>query len=159
LLEDYEIREIVLKGKDINLDLISLDYLDFNQNNIDDNDSSLIYTMNLLNTRFLFMGDLSTKGEFQLQYDYPYLKTDILKIGHHGSKTSTSDEFIKQVQARVGLISVGTNVYGHPNFEVLNRLSDYFIVTLDSKTQGDIQILLTPILRIIKDSKLSIYLF
>lgn len=159
LKNDFVIKEIILKGKDVNLDLIKLDYLDFKHTINDDNDSSLIYTMNLLNTRFLFMGDLSTKGEFQLLYDYPYLKTDILKIGHHGSKTSTSDELLKQVQPRIGLISVGTNVYGHPNYEALKRLNDYFITILDTKTNGDIQIILTPLLRFIIDSQLNITIY
>jgi competence protein ComEC len=78
---------------------------------------------------------------------YPYLEADILKIGHHGSKTSTSDALIKRVQPRIGLISVGTNVYGHPNYEILERLNDYFILVLDTKTNGDVKIMLSPYLR------------
>jgi competence protein ComEC len=159
LSEDYEIREILLKGKDINLDLISLDYLDFNQTNNDDNDSSLIYTMNLLNTRFLFMGDLSVQGEYELLNDYPYLEADILKIGHHGSKTSTSDELLQRVKPKIGLISVGINLYGHPNALIIQKLDDYFIKSLSSMYEGDIRIILSSFLNIIINSKRDYYFY
>jgi competence protein ComEC len=157
LSKDYEIKDIVLKGKDINLDSLYLDYLEFKQTYYDDNDSSLIYSMNLINTRFLFMGDLSVKGEYQLIQNYPHLKTDILKIGHHGSKSSTSDELLELIQPRIGLISVGTNYYGHPSALIMQKLSDYHIKSLSSMHEGDIRIILFSFFDIIISSKNDYY--
>jgi competence protein ComEC len=159
LSKDFRIHEIVFKGKDIILDKLYLDNLDFNQSFDNDNDSSLIYSMNLMHTKFLFMGDLSIHAELELINKYPYLEADILKIGHHGSKTSTSDALIKRVQPRIGLISVGTNVYGHPNYEILERLNDYFILVLDTKTNGDVKIMLSPYLHFILNSRSKLSIF
>ena len=91
---------------------------------------SLIYHLIIYSKQFLFMGDLSINGERKLIQNYPHLKADILKVGHHGSNTSTSDDFLKQIQCQIALIGVGKNNYGHPSTEVLDRLNDYYIEVL-----------------------------
>lgn len=159
LQKEYSVNEIVLKGKDINDNIIQLDYLDFNQASEDDNDMSLVYQLTIYSKQFLFMGDLSVSGERKLIQHYPYLKADILKVGHHGSDTSTSDDFLKQIQSQIALIGVGKNNYGHPSAEVLERLNDYFIEVFDTYSKGDIKIILLPMMNIIFDSNNHFYLF
>lgn len=159
LMKDYSIYERILKGKDIETNSFRLDYLDFNQNFDNDNDQSLIYYTNIYHKSFLFMGDLSTEGERKLIQHYPYLRTDFLKIGHHGSNTSTSDDFLKQIQARIALIGVGKNSYGHPSLDVLNRLNDYAIETFDTQIQGDIRIIVLPFISLIINSQNELYLY
>ncbi len=159
LMKDYLVNECVMKGKDIQTNTLFLDYLDFNQSFNNDNDQSLIYYTNIYHKTFLFMGDLSTGGERKLIQQYPYLRTDFLKIGHHGSNTSTSDDFLKQIQARIALIGVGKNSYGHPSEDVLNRLNDYAIETFDTQLHGDIRIIVLPFISLILNSQNDVYIF
>ncbi|KHF31263.1 ComEC family competence protein [Anoxybacillus sp. BCO1] len=59
---------------------------------------------------------------------YRSLPVDILKVGHHGSNTSTSEPFLRHIRPKVALISVGRrNRYGHPHREVIDRLRDYHV--------------------------------
>lgn len=157
--EIYRVEDIVLKGKDIHLKYVYLEYLDFNQSADNDNDCSLIYRLNLYSKNFLFMGDLSMDGEKKLIQHYPNLKADLIKIGHHGSNTSTSDDFLKQVQAQIALIGVGKNNYGHPSKNVTNRLNDYFYSIFDTFNKGDIKILALPFVYLIMDSNHQLYIF
>ena len=61
-----------------------------------------------------------------------YLKSDVLKVGHHGSTTSTSNQFLRAVNPAVAVISVGRdNSYGHPHREILERLSDLKLYRTD----------------------------
>lgn len=159
LEKKYTVNEIVLKGKDIDNRNIQLDYLDFTLESEDDNDMSLIYHLIIYSKQFLFMGDLSVNGERKLIQHYPYLQADILKVGHHGSSTSTSDDFLKQIQCQIALIGVGKNNYGHPSSEILNRLNDYYIEIFDTYSKGDIKIILLPMINVIFDSNNHIYLF
>ena len=78
------------------------------------------------------MGDASvtTEKEILNQYDLPTI--DVLKVGHHGSKTSSSKEFIEEISPTYSIISVGeNNKYGHPNKEVLEHLKDSEIYRTD----------------------------
>ena len=159
LEEKYSVNEIVLKGKDINNNSIRLDYLGFNHDSEDDNDMSLIYHLIIYSKQFLFMGDLSINGERKLIQNYPHLKADILKVGHHGSNTSTSDDFLKQIQCQIALIGVGKNNYGHPSTEVLDRLNDYYIEVFDTYSKGDIKIIVLPMISFIFDSNNHFYLY
>mgnify|MGYP003294800935 CR=1 FL=1 len=90
----------------------------------DDNDKSLVLSMNFMKKKWLFMGDASTNVEKEIISAYDSIDCDILKIGHHGSKTSTCNEFIKATSPKEAIISVGaSNYYGHPNKEVLEILT------------------------------------
>ncbi|MCQ3035265.1 MAG: ComEC/Rec2 family competence protein, partial [Bacilli bacterium] len=90
---------------------------------MDDNDSSLVLTLNFMNRKWLFTGDASTTVEKFLIDKNIDIDCDVLKVGHHGSKTSTCDEFLKATTPDIAIISVGANnYYGHPNDEVINRL-------------------------------------
>ena len=70
----------------------------------------------------MFMGDASITTENEIIDKYNLADIDVLKVGHHGSKTSSSKEFINEINPKYSIISVGkNNRYGHPNKEVLNN--------------------------------------
>lgn len=73
------------------------------------------------------MGDATSSVENSRSWE----KVDVLKVGHHGSNSSTSQNFISQIQPTYSIISVGTNNYGHPTEAVLNILSDSKIYRTD----------------------------
>ena len=80
----------------------------------------------------MFMGDASVTTEKEILDKYNVPDIDVLKVGHHGSKTSSSKEFINEINPKYSIISVGkNNRYGHPNKEVLNNLSDSKIYRTD----------------------------
>lgn len=87
------------------------------------NDQSIVIYSEIGGLRWLFTGDLEEDGEKKLLARYPSLKVDVLKVGHHGSKTSTSEPFLEAYKPRVALISAGeNNRFGHPHNEVVERL-------------------------------------
>jgi competence protein ComEC len=91
--------------------------------NMNRNDLSIVLFAELGGLRWLFTGDLEREGEAGLLSSVEPLKVDVLKIGHHGSKSSTSEEFVDSLQPKAALISVGeNNRFGHPHQEVLERL-------------------------------------
>ena len=88
-----------------------------------ENDNSLVAYLNYNNYKFLFMGDAGLKVEEDLIEKYNLQDIDVLKVGHHGSKTSSGKEFIDEVNPKYSIISAGkNNRYGHPNKEVLDNL-------------------------------------
>ncbi len=70
------------------------------------------------------MGDADIKIENQIIDERDSLNVDVLRIGHHGSKTSTCEEFVKFTSPKLAIISVGKNYYGHPNKEVISILTN-----------------------------------
>ena len=97
----------------------------------ENDNSSVIYT-ELNNYKFLFMGDAGVEVEEDLIEKYNLSDIDVLKVGHRGSKTSSSKEFINEVNPKYSIISVGkNNRYGHPNKEVLNVLENSKIYRTD----------------------------
>ena len=108
-------------------------------NDINENDNSIVTYTNLNNHNIILMGDATKKVENYLINEYNLPKMDILKVGHHGSKTSTSENFLKIVNPKYALISVGkNNNYGHPNKEVINRLKNKKVYT--TKDNGMIHV-------------------
>lgn len=150
LSKDFDIKQLVKLGRDIEDDWFYLKYLPI-QDAKEDNDLSLVYHVQIAATRFLFMGDLGVAGELQLIKANPELKSDILKLGHHGSKTSSSLAFLEHVQARIAWISAGRNNYGHPHADVLERLDRLAMRNMVSQTVGTVQIVVTPWFRLMWD--------
>ncbi len=84
------------------------------------------------NKKLLFMGDASKKNELNIIKKYNLFNIDVLKLGHHGSNTSSDKEFIKITNPKYTIISVGkNNRYGHPNKEVLDNLKNSKIYRTD----------------------------
>lgn len=91
--------------------------------NIDTNNNSLVFDITLNNVSFLFTGDSEASEENSIYTKY--YKYDFVKIAHHGSKSSTSDNFLKYVSFDNALISVGiNNIYNHPSSETIEKLKD-----------------------------------
>lgn len=98
-----------------------------------ENDNSIVSFITFLNYKLLYMGDASITVEDDLIKKYNIKNIDILKIGHHGSSTSTSAKFINYTKPKYSIISVGkNNSYGHPNNEVINNLSNSKIYRTDN---------------------------
>nr|WP_211089206.1 DNA internalization-related competence protein ComEC/Rec2 [Lactobacillus sp. HBUAS51381] len=89
---------------------------------------------------FLFMGDLDRAGEQKILADHPQLRTDVLKLGHHGSKTASAPAFIQQLQPHWAIISAGRqNRYGHPHAETLATLQAAKVPAISTQTSGMIR--------------------
>ena len=108
----------------------------------DSNKTSIVSRLVFGENSFLFMGDIRKSEEKALLEQKANLGSDILKVGHHGSKTSSSKEFVEKVSPEIAVISLGKeNSYGHPHQEVLDILEDYGIKILRTDQQGDIKII------------------
>lgn len=88
------------------------------------NDSSLVFIFENPSFRVLYTGDAQIVTEHRILEDYD-LNVDVLAVGHHGSKTSSAEDFLAEALPNFSIISVGENNYGHPNEEVLERLERY----------------------------------
>ncbi|MCJ7804730.1 MBL fold metallo-hydrolase [Patescibacteria group bacterium] len=104
----------------------------------DFNDSSVVLKLVYGDFEALFPGDISEKVEKLL--DLPAGGVEILKVAHHGSKFSTSEEFLRKIKPKLAVISVGKNRFGHPTLEVLERLNQAGIRVLRTDQQGEIEI-------------------
>lgn len=106
----------------------------------DENDSSIISYFTYDHLNYLFMGDASKEIEKQLMDAYD-LKADVIKIGHHGSNTSSDAAFLDSLDCRIALISAGyKNKYDHPSTETLKTLDHLHIHTFCTSTNGSIAI-------------------
>ena len=122
--------------KELNIDNNKLYFLNKVDYGNENDNSSVIYTK-LNNHKFLFMGDAGAEVEKDIIEKYNLKDIDVLKVGHHGSGTSSSEEFINNIVPKYSIISVGkNNKYGHPNKEVLNRSENTKIYRTDK--QGSI---------------------
>lgn len=117
--------------KELNIDnnkLYFLNSMDYNN----ENDNSNVIYFNYNNYKFLFMGDAGINREIDILNKYNLGKIDILKVGHHGSRTSSSEEFIEKINPKYSVISVGKkNRYGHPNDSILDNLRNSMIYRTD----------------------------
>lgn len=103
------------------------------------NDGGVVARLVYGETSVLFMADVSSKVEDRLVLlDGSGLHSDILKVGHHGSKYSSDGSFLSAVSPAAAVISVGKNSYGHPTAEVLSRLDAQNIETLRTDQEGTI---------------------
>ncbi len=127
-------RKNILYYRNIEKLNIGNNMLYFLNNNLYDNenDNSNVIYLNFSNVKIIFMGDAGIKVEDDILDKYNLKNIDILKVGHHGSKTSTSNNFIDKINPKYSVISVGkNNRYGHPNSEVLDILSKSSIYRTD----------------------------
>ena len=117
--------------KEFNIDNNKLYFLQTKKYDNENDNSNVIYTK-IDGYKLMFMGDAGIEKEKDILDKYNISDIDVLKVGHHGSKTSSSQKFINKINPRYSVISVGkNNRYGHPNKEVLNNLNDSKIYRTD----------------------------
>ena len=117
--------------KELNIDNNKLYFLQTKKYDNENDNSNVIYT-EFNGYKFMFMGDAGVEKEKDILDKYNLANIDVLKVGHHGSKTSSSKGFIDEIKPKYAIISVGkNNRYGHPNIEVLNNLYNSKIYRTD----------------------------
>ena len=117
--------------RELNLDKHKLYFLQTKEYDNENDNSNVIYT-EIDGYQFMFMGDASVTTEKEILDRYSLLDIDVLKVGHHGSKTSSGKDFINEINPKYRVISVGkNNRYGLPNKEVLNNLENSKIYRTD----------------------------
>lgn len=109
------------------------------------NNNSIVCNLHYKNFSMLFTGDIEEIAENEILNYYSsninLLKSDVLKVGHHGSKTSSIDEFLRVINPKIAVIGVGkNNNFGHPNKDVLDRLKDLNASIYRTDLNGEITI-------------------
>jgi len=105
------------------------------------NDYSAVIKLVYGNNSFLFTGDAESKSEGEILENNTDIKADVLKVGHHGSHTSTSDKFLEAVSPKYAIISAGKdNEYGHPHKETIDKLEKNNIKTYITYSSGTITV-------------------
>jgi len=159
-IEDNKVKVLIAEAgeaihfdKDLEFDILSPNKnpagLVFNKNSEsfgtvgnDVNDTSIVGKLIFNDFSIMFMGDATSKIENQLLAYGNSLKSDILKVGHHGSKYSSFTNFLKTVAPKAGIIEVGAkNFYGHPSLAALSRLGMFDINIFRTGQNGDIRVL------------------
>jgi competence protein ComEC len=107
----------------------------------DVNNTSIVLMITYGETRFLFTGDAEREAEQAILSSGKSLEADVLKVGHHGSETSTTYPFLREIMPKYAIISVGkNNSYGHPTDNTLSRLRDADVKVFRTDMQGDIYV-------------------
>lgn len=173
IINNYTVKNIIFNSgsnNDLELELIKflnnkkINYMFFNSNileingytfkflngiNKDENEDSLIIYTQFGNRNILLMGDAGISRESEILNTYNLGKIDILKVGHHGSITSSSDNFLKAIKPNIALISVGLdNRYNHPHKEVINRLNKYHSTIYRTSIDGSVKMIFSDKLEI-----------
>ena len=146
---EYEVPEIGTKFDNglANCEVMSID------NKAEDlNNSSIVIQMNYLEQKYLFMGD----SEKEVENSREWNKVNVLKVGHHGSNTSSTERFLNQVKPEIAIISVGANnQYKHPSTDVLTRLKGLNINIYRTDEYGSILLESNGMQNIVKKIKTS----
>ncbi|MCL2679820.1 MAG: MBL fold metallo-hydrolase [Dehalococcoidia bacterium] len=129
LIETENIEAVIAyAGMELNAGGITLSVLHppdppMRRTNSDINNNSVVLRVEVGSVSFLITGDLQREGEAVMASANRLEEVTVLKVGHHGSRTSTLDAFLDAVAPQIAVISVGENSYGHPTQEVLDRLT------------------------------------
>ena len=146
LKANFRVKDIYDYTNFSNYDNEILQMYNFNNINyeiVEENSRSLVLGFSLGGKNFLLMGDAPSEIEKEIIKKYKKLDCDILKVGHHGSDTSSSLEFLKAVTPEEAIISCAVNnSYGHPSEEVVNRLNDLDIKIRRTDLEGTIEYML-----------------
>lgn len=153
LKKDFKVKNVMDKHTDLKIN--NMHFLSLNKPHKSKNDSSIVYLLNLNKLNFLFTGDITKIVEKSIINQYPLLKIDILKAGHHGSNTSSDANFIKEIDPMLALISCGNN-YGFPKKETIKTFADNLIPYYVTKDRGDLQLYITAFGNFLIDSKNNI---
>ena len=143
LQKNFFIEKIIIDTKYENIYFNELHILNLNQyydTNDDENIKSSVLLFEFIDLKFLLMGDAPIEIENKI-IDNNELDIDVLKVGHHGSNTSTSYEIVRKIKPEIAIISVGkNNRYGHPNKEVLSCLNYHNVKIFRTDIDGSIKI-------------------
>src|SRR3989344_31344 len=134
---------IAKRGQNLNLGggaYFEILFPDRDASGLSTNDGSIIGKLVYGTTSFLFPGDTTTAiEEYVASVDREHLDVDVLKVAHHGSKTSTSEALLGFASPKMAVISAGKdNKYGHPHKEVLDRLEQFDVETLGTDEKGSV---------------------
>ncbi len=125
----------LVASKEITYSLGDASWRVLNINGNNSNDSSIVVELNYKNTKYLFMGDATTAVEDNVEWD----EVDVLKVGHHGSNSSTSKKFLETTKPKYAVISVGAdNSYKLPKKDVIDRLINNNIIVYRTDEKGTI---------------------
>ena len=142
LKENFHIKRYENSEKNFPIAMNGITFENFNKKAAtysEENDKSLVIGFKMMSKYFLIMGDAPKEVEKTIIREYKDLDCDILKVGHHGSNTSTSEEFIKHVTPEEAIISCGkNNKYGHPHKEVINILKRNNVIIRRTDLEGTI---------------------
>lgn len=139
LLDNYAVNNLVEKPGVSNFYNLKIESVNYPFG--DDNDQSLITYFKVNNYTYLSLGDVSKKIEKMFLKDYGGIDFNIIKLAHHGSNTSSSDDLLAHKTIKLLLNSSGkNNMYKHPNHFVLQRILKYALPFIDTQQVGDIEI-------------------
>ncbi|WP_408008448.1 MBL fold metallo-hydrolase [Pseudalkalibacillus sp. A8] len=120
-------------------DVLNIKVLNALNSSSDLNESSVVLKVSHGDIDFMLTGDASVDNEAEMIQKYD-VEAEILKLGHHGSSTSTSQSFVNAVNPEVGILSYGNNSYGHPNSKVVNRMWDFGSTLYSTCDAGSIMV-------------------
>lgn len=129
ILDDKTAIKVLSPKKDLQKTITSL------------NNTSLVLKLHYKDVSLLFTGDIEEEGEEFLVRTEDDLKSDVLKVAHHGSANSSSCEFLDTVEPKAAIISVGKNRFGHPSFEVIERLKERGIMVYRTDRHGAVTLI------------------
>lgn len=112
-------------GSTVQIGDMSLKFLSPTKSYNSTNDNSLVFRLTYGENSILFTGDISADVEEDLLNSNTELKSDVLKVAHHGSKTSSSAEFLKAVDPEISIVSVGMSDDGLPDYNTMARINNY----------------------------------
>ncbi len=146
--KNIEVHEVVAGNrihieKNLYFDVLWPDHEQITRNAL--NNNSVVFNLYYKNFSMLFTGDIEEIAENEILNLYSsnknILSADVLKVGHHGSKTSTTEDFLNTVNPKIAVIGVGkNNNFGHPNMNVLDRLMNLNTSIYRTDLNGEIMI-------------------
>lgn len=132
----------LISGRNYAIKGMKLDYLNFTRYN-DENADSVLTLMKIYNTRIISFGDANKEAEDDVIGKYNLNNIDIVKLSHHGSKTSSSEKYLKEVNPGIAVISSGrNNRFNHPSVETIDNLEKLNIDYLNTQTSGTIEFII-----------------
>jgi len=141
ILKEKNIPIIILKEKDkIKYGENFFKVLNSKEGVREKNENSLVLLLEAENKKILFTGDISQKIEEAILEKEKIGEIDILKVAHHGSKYSSGENFISNINPKISIIEVGKNSYGHPTYETLNRLESVKSLIFRTDERGTIKV-------------------
>ena len=127
--------DIILNNDDLKYEILAPNEEDYSETN----DFSIVSKITYKENSFLFAGDAEEISEMEMLDKGFGLSSDVLKVGHHGSSTSTTEEFLTKVNPKYGVISLGSdNKFGHPHRETIDKLNAHDVTVLRTDELGDI---------------------